>query len=92
MFLLGSAAWHAINDPMLAALVIDVTKVKYVEAGWPTWGTALAGGQGDAALSWEGLRAEWIATGLKFDYWLGVQKSKLSTAAATHRAQGSHCM
>ncbi|MEZ5803411.1 MAG: ABC transporter substrate-binding protein [Rhizobiaceae bacterium] len=75
--LLGSAAWQAITDPMLAAQGVDVTKVKYVEAGWPTWGTALAGGQGDAALSWEGLRAEWIATGLKFDYWLGVQKSKL---------------
>lgn len=75
--LLGSAAWQAITDPMLAAQGVDVTKIKYVEAGWPTWGTALAGGQGDAALSWEGLRAEWIATGLKFDYWLGVQKSKL---------------
>ncbi|MCO5070642.1 MAG: ABC transporter substrate-binding protein [Rhizobiaceae bacterium] len=75
--LLGSAAWQSITDPMLAAQGVDVSKVKYVEAGWPTWGTALASGQGDAALSWEGLRAEWIATGLKFDYWLGVQKSKM---------------
>ena len=34
-------------------------------------------GQGDAALSWEGLRAEWIGTGLDFEYWLGVQQSPL---------------
>jgi NitT/TauT family transport system substrate-binding protein len=75
--LLGSAAWQAITDPMLAAQGVDISKVTYVEAGWPTWGTALAGGQGDCALSWEGLRAEWIATGLTFEYWLGVQNSKL---------------
>lgn len=84
--LLGSAAWQAITDPMLAAQGVDVTKVNYVEAGWPTWGTALAGGQGDAALSWEGLRAEWIATGLKFDYWLGVQKSNLPANTFVVRA------
>ncbi|OQM74983.1 ABC transporter substrate-binding protein [Manganibacter manganicus] len=75
--LLGSAAWQAIVDPLLAAQGVDVKKVKYVEAGWPTWGTALAGGQGDAALSWEGLRAEWIAKKLDFEYWLGAQHSKL---------------
>lgn len=73
--LLGSAAWQAITDPLLASQGVDVSKVNYVEAGWPTWGTALAAGQGDAALSWEGLRAEWIATGLEFEYWLGVQNS-----------------
>jgi NitT/TauT family transport system substrate-binding protein len=73
--MLGSAAWQSITDPMLAAQGVDVSKVKYVEAGWPTWGTALAAGQGDAALSWEGLRAEWISTGLDFEYWLGVQRS-----------------
>ena len=32
---------------------------------------------GDAALAWEGLRAEWIGTGLEFEYWLGVQNSPL---------------
>lgn len=73
--LLGSAAWQSITDPLLASQGVDVSKVTYVEAGWPTWGTALAAGQGDAALSWEGLRAEWIATGLEFEYWLGVQHS-----------------
>ncbi len=75
--LLGSAAWQPIVDPMLLAQGVDVSTITYVEAGWPTWGTALAGGQGDAALSWEGLRAEWIATGLEFEYWLGVQHSPL---------------
>ena len=75
--LLGSAAWQPIVDPMLAAQGVDISTITYVEAGWPTWGTALAGGQGDAALAWEGLRAEWIATGLEFEYWLGVQNSPL---------------
>lgn len=75
--LLGSAAWQPIVDPMLAVQGVDISKVKYVEAGWPTWGTALAAGQGDAALAWEGLRAEWIGSNLEFEYWLGVQKSPL---------------
>ncbi len=75
--LLGSAAWQSIVDPMLFVQGVDVSKVKYVEAGWPTWSTALKAGQGDAALSWEGLRAEWIGKGLDFEYWLGVQKSPL---------------
>jgi NitT/TauT family transport system substrate-binding protein len=75
--LLGSAAWQSIVDPMLAVQGVDISKVKYVEAGWPTWGTALAAGQGDAALAWEGLRAEWVSTGLDFEYWLGVQRSPL---------------
>ncbi|KKB83713.1 nitrate ABC transporter substrate-binding protein [Devosia limi DSM 17137] len=75
--LLGSAAWQSIVDPMLAVQGVDVSKVNYVEAGWPTWATALQAGQGDAALSWEGLRAEWIANGLDFEYWLGVKHSPL---------------
>ena len=75
--LLGSAAWQPIVDPMLAAQGVDISTIKYVEAGWPTWGTALAAGQGDAALAWEGLRAEWIGSGLEFEYWLGVKNSPL---------------
>ncbi|HLW90917.1 MAG TPA: ABC transporter substrate-binding protein [Roseiarcus sp.] len=73
--LLGSAAWQAICDPMFAAAGVDPKSVKYLEAGWPTWGTALQGGQGDAALAWEGLRADWEGKGLKFDYWLGLRTS-----------------
>jgi hypothetical protein len=75
--LLGSAAWQSIADPMFAAAGADPKKVKYLEAGWPQWGTVLASGQGDAALSWEGLRADWTGKGLKFEYWLGVDHSAL---------------
>ena len=46
-------------------------------AGWPAWGTALKAGKGDAALSWEGLRAQWKGQGLDFDYILGRDFSKL---------------
>ena len=73
--LLGSAAWQSIADPIFAAAGADVTKINYVEAGWPQWGTILANGEGDAALSWEGLRADWEGKGLKFEYWLGVDHS-----------------
>ncbi len=75
--LLGSAAWQSIADPMLAAVGVDTTKVKYVEAGFPNWTSALASGQGDACLAWEGLRAALEANGLKFDYWLGMRGSPL---------------
>ena len=62
---------------MLNAAGVDIKKVKYVEAGWPTWGTALKAGKGDSALSWEGLRAQWKGQGLDFDYFLGNDFSKL---------------
>lgn len=75
--LLGSAGWQSICDPMLAAAGVDVKKIKYVEAGWPTWGTALKAGKGDAALCWEGLRAQWKGQGLDFDYFEGKNFSKL---------------
>jgi NitT/TauT family transport system substrate-binding protein len=74
---LGSAGWQSIADPMLKAAGVDITKVKYVDAGWPTWGTALAQGKGDSALTWEGLRAQWKGQGLDFDYILGRSFSKL---------------
>jgi NitT/TauT family transport system substrate-binding protein len=73
--LLGSAAWQAITDPMFAAAGADPKKITYIEAGWPQWGTVLQSGQGDAALAWEGLRADWEGKGLKFDYWLGQHHS-----------------
>jgi len=74
--LVGSAAWQAIADPMFAAAGADPSKITYLEAGWPQWGTVLASGEGDAALAWEGLRADWEGKGLKFEYWLGVDHSK----------------
>jgi NitT/TauT family transport system substrate-binding protein len=75
--LLGSAGWQSICDPMLYAAGVDVKTIKYVEAGWPMWGTALKAGKGDAALCWEGLRAQWKGQGLDFDYILGKDYSKL---------------
>ncbi len=74
---LGSAGWQSIADPMLKAAGVDISKVTYVDAGWPTWGTAVAQGKGDAALTWEGLRAQWKGQGLDFDYILGKSFSKL---------------
>ncbi len=74
---LGSAGWQSICDPMLKAAGVDITTIKYVDAGWPTWGTALKEGKGDSALSWEGLRAQWKGQGFDFDYWLGRDFSKL---------------
>lgn len=73
--LLGSAGWQAIVDPMLAQAGIDPTSVNYAEAG-NLWGQALMQGQGDAALSWEGLRAQWTGQGLEFDYILPYDFSK----------------
>lgn len=73
--MLGSAAWQAITDPMFAAAGVDPKTITYLEGGWPQWGTVLASGQGDAALAWEGLRADWEGKGLKFEYWLGVDHS-----------------
>lgn len=75
--LLGAAAWQLIADPMFAAAGVDPKSIKYVEAGWPTWSKALSGGYGEAALTWEGQRAELDAMGLQFDYWLGVRGSPL---------------
>ena len=73
--LLGSAGWQAIVDPMLAQIGLDPKSVNYAEAG-NLWGQALAQGQGDAALSWEGLRAQWTGQGLDFDYILPYDFSK----------------
>ena len=61
--LLGSAGWQAIVDPMLAQIGVAPDSVNYAEAG-NLWGQALMQGQGDAALSWEGLRAQWKGQGL----------------------------
>ncbi|MGD9714458.1 MAG: ABC transporter substrate-binding protein [Thermomicrobiales bacterium] len=75
--ILGDASWQSIADPMIVAGGADHTTVEYVVAGTTAWGAALQQGQGDAALSWEGLRAQWNAEGLEFDYWLGIEHSNL---------------
>ncbi|MBX6321196.1 MAG: ABC transporter substrate-binding protein [Rhodospirillaceae bacterium] len=73
--LLGSAGWAAICNPMFAQAGVDPNTINYAEAG-NGWGQALAQGQGDAALSWEGLRAQWGGQGLDFDYLIGRDFSK----------------
>jgi NitT/TauT family transport system substrate-binding protein len=73
---LGDAGWQAICDPMFAAAGADHKKINYVAAGVTAWGQALQQGQGDAALAWAGLRAQWEGEGLDFDYWLGKKHSK----------------
>ncbi|MFM9106550.1 MAG: ABC transporter substrate-binding protein [Chloroflexota bacterium] len=72
---LGSAGWQGITDPELAQAGVDPKTVSYVDAG-QTWGQALAQGQVDSALAWAGLRAQWYASGLDFDYILGSEWSK----------------
>ncbi len=72
---LGSAGWQGITNPEIAQAGGDPSTVTYVDAG-QTWAQALAQGQADSALSWAGLRAQWAATGLDFDYILGKDWSK----------------
>jgi NitT/TauT family transport system substrate-binding protein len=72
---LGSAGWQSIVDPILAEGGLDPKSVKYVEAG-NSWAQALAQGKTDAAISWEGLRAQWLGQGLNFDYIMGQKFSK----------------
>ncbi len=67
---LGDIGWSSIVDPMVAQAGGDPGSVQYFAAS-SGWGPALAEGQADAALCWEGLRAQWFAQGLDFDYILG---------------------
>lgn len=72
---LGSAGWQSIADPEFGQLGIDPSDINYVDAG-QSWGQTLAEGKADAALSWEGLRAQWKGQGLDFDYIFGRDFSK----------------
>lgn len=72
---LGSAGWSAICAPMFAAAGVDPASINYAEAG-AGWAQSLSQGQADAALSWEGLRAQWTGQGLDFDYLIGRSFSK----------------
>ena len=72
---LADQGWSSITDPMFAQAGVDPASVKYVSIG-AAWPQAVAQGQADAALAWEGLRAEWGAQGLDYDYILGKEWSK----------------
>ena len=72
---LGSSGWTPIVDPILAEQGVDPKSVKYVEAG-QQWGQAVDQKKADAALAWEGLRAQWHGIGLKVKYLVGNDFSK----------------
>lgn len=63
-----------IVDPILAEQGIDINSITYV--GSPQWGQLVQQGQADAALSWEGLRAQWDAIGYDFRHLIGSEFSK----------------
>ena len=67
---LGDPGWSLITDPIFAQAGIDPAAVQYVQAG-AGWAQAVDSGQADAALTWEGLRAQWGAAGLEYEYILG---------------------
>ena len=72
---LGDPGWSLITDPLFKQAGIDPASVQYVQAG-ASWAQAVYSGQADGALSWEGLRAQWGAAGLEYDYILGKDWSK----------------
>ena len=72
---LGNKGWSVIVDPMLVELGIDPKSVKYVAAG-AQWTQAASTGRADAALAWEGLRAQLAGQGLKLKYLIGTTWSK----------------
>jgi NitT/TauT family transport system substrate-binding protein len=72
----GSPAWSAIINPMLVEAGVDPSSVEIIDAGWPTWSQAIAAGKCDAGLGWDGLRAQWAATGINVDWIIGKETSK----------------
>jgi|SoiMethySBSTD1v2_1073268.scaffolds.fasta_scaffold94624_2 NitT/TauT family transport system substrate-binding protein len=82
---LGSAGWQVIVDPMLVELGIDPKSVKYVNAG-PQWTQAASEHKADAALAWEGLRAQLKGQGLKLKYLIGTTWSKFPSNVYSVRA------
>jgi len=58
-------AWRSIVDPMLAEVGVNPKSVKYREFG-ASWVQAVALGQADAGLAWEGLRAQLVGQSATF--------------------------
>ena len=92
---LRSAGWSAIVNPMLVELGITPSTVKYVTAG-AQWGQAAEQERADAALSWQGLNAQWKGQGLQLKYLIGTTFSKLpsnvycvETRISTMRRRGT---
>lgn len=73
---LNFAGWNVIVNPILMQLGISPKDVKYQAVG-SEWGQAVAEHKADVALTWEGLRAQWNAIGLKLHYFIGRNFSNL---------------
>jgi len=71
---LWDVSGSTIVDPILAEAGVDLSTITYVGGGG-TWGQLVVEGQADAALAWEGLRAQWDAQGLALDYLIGTDFS-----------------
>jgi NitT/TauT family transport system substrate-binding protein len=72
----GSLTTHSdVGYRLFAQAGIDPASIRCAEMG-NSWGQWLAQGKGDAALSGEGLRAQWRGPGLDFEYLLGREFSK----------------
>lgn len=67
---LGSIAWQSIVDPILFEAGVDLDSVTYIEAG-AQYGQAVLLGEADAALGWEGMRAQWAEQGIDVKWVLG---------------------
>src|SRR5438876_3822745 len=73
--------WKSIIDPILADAGVDPSSVKYVELG-TQWVQAVARGQADAGLAWEGLRAQLngeaahFGAGFSIKFLIGAKFSK----------------
>lgn len=59
--------------PILSEQGVDPASINYVGSG--QWGQLVGQGQADAALAWEGLRAQWSAIGLPLRYLIGSEFS-----------------
>ena len=82
----ASAGWSAIIDPMLVEVGVPPSSVHYVVAG-ADWGQAVALNKADAALCWEGLRAQWLAEGLKVKFLLGSHFSRFPSNCYAGRVE-----
>ena len=83
--LLGDASWQGIVAPEIAQQGGDPQRS--VLAAGLSWQENLQQGQGDAALCWEGLRAQWKSLGFDFDYLLGMEFSKFPANSFQIRAK-----
>lgn len=71
---LGSEGWQVIVDPILLEAGVDPSTVEYLNAG-NQWARPVETGDADAALSWQGLTAQWAAQGRDFRYLIGQEFS-----------------